>query len=153
LRVLPRPVRKPIGLAYLLARASDTIADTELIPVEERLDLLGAMRQRVAGETRVQLELDACRAHQGSSAEARLLAQLPALLQELDRLPPEDQKHIREVVQIITSGQELDVQRFGRARVDSIVSLVTAAELDDYTYRVAGCVGEFWTRDGKRFVG
>jgi farnesyl-diphosphate farnesyltransferase len=26
------------------------------------------------------------------------------------------------------------------------VALRTNAELDDYTYRVAGCVGEFWTR-------
>jgi farnesyl-diphosphate farnesyltransferase len=27
-----------------------------------------------------------------------------------------------------------------------IVALETDAELDDYTYRVAGCVGEFWTK-------
>src|SRR5207237_6697088 len=27
-----------------------------------------------------------------------------------------------------------------------IKSLETEQELDDYTYRVAGCVGEFWTR-------
>ena len=27
-----------------------------------------------------------------------------------------------------------------------IIALQTAAELDDYTYRVAGCVGGFWTK-------
>src|SRR5262249_22642674 len=27
-----------------------------------------------------------------------------------------------------------------------IIALRTADELDDYTYRVAGCVGEFWTK-------
>ena len=30
LAILPRPLREPIGLAYLLARAADTVADTRL---------------------------------------------------------------------------------------------------------------------------
>src|SRR5207249_8227176 len=29
---------------------------------------------------------------------------------------------------------------------EKIVALANAAELDEYTYLVAGCVGEFWTR-------
>ena len=33
LRVLPADLREPIGLAYLLARAADAIADTPLIPL------------------------------------------------------------------------------------------------------------------------
>ena len=36
LAVLPRSLREPIGLAYLLARAADTIADTRLIPRDDR---------------------------------------------------------------------------------------------------------------------
>ena len=37
IRFLPRPLREPIGLAYLLARATDTIADTAEIPAAVRL--------------------------------------------------------------------------------------------------------------------
>ena len=37
---LPAAVRPQIGLAYLLARTTDTIADTELVPLEQRLDAL-----------------------------------------------------------------------------------------------------------------
>ena len=33
-----------------------------------------------------------------------------------------------------------------KASPEKIVALETPSELDDYTYRVAGCVGEFWTR-------
>src|SRR5258706_3083147 len=44
LRVLPAAVRPQIGLAYLLARTTDTIADTELVPIEKRLDALHEMR-------------------------------------------------------------------------------------------------------------
>ena len=55
------------------------------------------------------------------------------------------------MLNIITSGQELDLRRFGSSATGSqpaqkIIALETPAELDDYTYRVAGCVGEFWTR-------
>jgi farnesyl-diphosphate farnesyltransferase len=38
------------------------------------------------------------------------------------------------------------LQRFAGASEKTIVALATDAELDDYTYRVAGCVGEFWTK-------
>ena len=44
LRVLPREVRQPIGLAYLFCRAADTIADTSLLPPEQRLEYLACYR-------------------------------------------------------------------------------------------------------------
>ena len=64
----------------------------------------------------------------------------------LSGLAEEDNRLIREVLSTIISGQELDLQRFGAARSPNLAALETEAELDDYTYRVAGCVGEFWTR-------
>src|SRR6201992_2784889 len=51
LRVLPTGMRDPIGLAYLLARAADTIADTSLISPEQRLALLLSLRDQVNGTT------------------------------------------------------------------------------------------------------
>jgi len=36
-----------IGLAYLLARTTDTIADTELVPLEQRLEALKRLRERI----------------------------------------------------------------------------------------------------------
>src|ERR1700709_2023076 len=49
LRVLPAGMRDPIGPAYLLARAADTIADTSLIPPGQRLELLLSLRSQVNG--------------------------------------------------------------------------------------------------------
>ncbi|WP_370543827.1 squalene/phytoene synthase family protein, partial [Burkholderia pseudomallei] len=49
LRVLPQGMRDPIGLAYLLARAADTIADTSLIPPAQRLELLLSLRAQING--------------------------------------------------------------------------------------------------------
>ena len=47
--MLPAGMRDPVGLAYLLARAADTIADTSLIPPEQRLELLLSLRDQVNG--------------------------------------------------------------------------------------------------------
>src|SRR5262249_60659569 len=55
-----------------------------------------------------------------------------------------DRSEIRLVLEKITRGQMLDLQRFDNPQ--EIRALGTAAELDEYTYLVAGCVGEFWTR-------
>ncbi len=55
------------------------------------------------------------------------------------------------MLQIIVTGQELDLQRFGDPAV--VTSLRTGAELEEYTYLVAGCVGDFWTKLGFRHIG
>ena len=45
LAVLPADVRAPVSLAYLLARAADTIADTELVERSRRLHYLTRLRE------------------------------------------------------------------------------------------------------------
>lgn len=178
MRVLPGSIRPQIGLAYLLARATDTIADTEIVPVERRLGALRDLRDRILGLHRNQLdfaEFTQTRAseahsfmahcenalrdieydkltdpqvvtHAGSAAERALLQRIEEILAVLGTFPAEDQRMIRDVLNTITSGQELDLQRFAGAGPNAIQALNTMDELDDYTYRVAGCVGEFWTR-------
>lgn len=146
LRVLPAKVRPQIGLAYLLARTTDTIADTDILPVEQRLTALGKLRERIAGQSSAPLNFGEFAKHQAEAAEQTLLEKAEDSLALLQTLSPDDLKLVREVLTTITSGQELDLHRFAKASADHIVALQTAAELDDYTYRVAGCVGEFWTK-------
>jgi len=146
LRVLPAAVRPQIGLAYLLARTTDTIADTEILPVEQRLAALRALAERIAGSTGAPLNFSELARSQGLPAERRLLENVAAGLRLLAGLTPADLALVRTVLQVITSGQELDLRRFAGADGQNIIALEQEAELDDYTYRVAGCVGEFWTR-------
>jgi farnesyl-diphosphate farnesyltransferase len=146
LRVLPAKIRSPIGLAYLLARTTDTIADTELVALEQRLEALRQLRERIQGQSDTPLDFGALARQQGSRAEGVLLEQCDASLALLRGLPSADRELVREVLATITSGQELDLRRFAGASAASLVALRTDAELDDYTYRVAGCVGEFWTK-------
>jgi len=146
LRILPGSIRSQIGLAYLLARTTDTIADTDLLPVEQRLDALDRLRRRITGTETGPIDLGDLAGKQSSAAERVLLERCEEALSLLDCTATADRNLIRDVLQIITSGQELDLRRFATASVEAIVSLQTDAELADYTYRVAGCVGEFWTR-------
>jgi farnesyl-diphosphate farnesyltransferase len=146
LRVLPRAIRPQISLAYLLARTTDTIADTALVPWSERLDALQKLRERILGANHALLNFGELACQQGSPAERVLLERVEDGLAGLQVLSPADLKLVRHVLDTITSGQELDLRRFAGASANEIIALKTDAELDDYTYRVAGCVGEFWTR-------
>jgi farnesyl-diphosphate farnesyltransferase len=146
LRVLPGKIRAPIGLAYLLARTTDTIADTELVALEQRLEALLQLRERIQGRRTRPLDFGALAQRQASRAEGVLLQKCEPSLALLDTLPTADRQLVREVLDVITSGQELDLRRSAGAAAGALVALRTDGELDDYTYRVAGCVGEFWTK-------
>jgi farnesyl-diphosphate farnesyltransferase len=161
LRALPGVVRLPIGLAYLLARAADTIADTEILPSSERLRTLLQFRRCLESmnpELLEDLEKDLAgfvvRAAAGESraaaAEKRLLGRLHECLELFRSLPLADQIDVCDVVCTLISGMEQDLATFrDPTRLDA---LHTLAQLEDYTYLVAGCVGPFWTRICVRHV-
>jgi farnesyl-diphosphate farnesyltransferase len=146
LRILPSAVRPQIGLAYLLARTADTIADTELLSLDQRLNALQSLLARILGAKNEVLEFGQLARHQGSPPERVLLEKCETSLSLLRGLSASDQELVVAVLRTIISGQELDLRRFADASATNIISLRAAQELDDYTYRVAGCVGEFWTR-------
>jgi farnesyl-diphosphate farnesyltransferase len=81
---------------------------------------------------------------QENAAERTLLDSLPDCLKWLEQTGGADRDDIRAVLEKITHGQMLDLHRFNNPA--EIRALQTAADLDEYTYLVAGCVGEFWTR-------
>ncbi len=146
LRILPRAIRPQVSLAYLLARTTDTIADTELVSVQGRLDALEALRGRILGTASAALDFGRLSEGCALPAEKNLLERAEESLRLLDQLPEADRRLVRDVLRVITSGQELDLKRFAETKAAALAALETEAELDDYTYRVAGCVGEFWTR-------
>jgi farnesyl-diphosphate farnesyltransferase len=148
LRVLPQGVRQPIGLAYLFCRAADTIADTALVPAEQRLAYLDQYRAAFgeAGSVDPASLADHLVGAQQSSAERELLARLPDCFALLQALPADDQRHIRDLVLTLTQGMQMDLRVFPPEHAGGVGALETRADLDRYTYFVAGCVGEFWTK-------
>ncbi|MPW16789.1 farnesyl-diphosphate farnesyltransferase [Paraburkholderia sp. CNPSo 3157] len=150
LRILPAGMRDPIGLAYLLARAADTIADTALIPPAQRLELLLALREQVngaAGDGELARRLASeVAGKQTQSDEKVLLESIAPALDVLSQLDEADHAAVREIVTTLTTGMEFDLRTFPDERSGLIAALREWDELDRYTYLVAGCVGEFWTK-------
>jgi len=144
IRLLPKALREPVAVAYLLARTSDTIADGSAVDVEKRIELLDRFARSIAGkEEAMGDDLAQLRGSPGKTdGENALLGSADKILQSLQNLSPEDQRDIRELLTIITRGQREDLTRWR----GQLTALANAEELCKYTYLVAGCVGEFWTR-------
>jgi farnesyl-diphosphate farnesyltransferase len=148
LRLLPAPMRGAASLAYLLARTSDTLADAGSAPVALRIASLDRFSRSIGGgEAATDWPAALVQALADPRERALLEASAP-LIGWLARLPAAEAQLVREVASVIISGQQLDLERFGHADGSRPVPLANEAELEDYAWRVAGCVGEFWTRLG-----
>src|SRR5436190_24312181 len=147
IRLLPKKLRDPVSLGYLLARASDTIADTPDIPVALRMEKLEPFARAIQGEPPGDsiVDLSATIAPlQKDEAERALIEALQQCLDWLEQIDVEDREDVRAVLKLINRGQLLDLERFQDP--GKLAALETAAELDEYTYLVAGSAGEFWTQ-------
>jgi len=145
LRVLPRRVRRSIGLLYLLARVADTIADSKVGDASMLLDALEAWDEATSERDGPVPDLSHLASLQSNTSERDLLLAANAPVAALAHTPSEDLVLMRRCLGIIIGGQSLDLQRFGPANDrDELKALGSDEELDDYAYRVAGSVGEFW---------
>ncbi len=147
LAILPAAVRPAVGIAYLLARATDTIADTRVVAREERLGHLDALRQELRGGVtgRAERVAAAVGPGQASAGERRLVERVPEVLAIYRGLPTPDRDRVAALLETIVEGQMDDLRRFPGDDAPGLAALDTRADLERYTYLVAGCVGEFWT--------
>lgn len=147
LAVLPASLRGPLGLAYLLARAADTITDTRLISPEDRLHYLDVFREEIdlRAASRLHELSHALTGPQRVPADRELLTRLPECFAAFRSLSEDDRQRIRNLLVTLTHGMQTDLRRFPGEGDGRVVALESTADLDQYTYYAAGCVGEFWT--------
>lgn len=147
LKYLPKKVRGQIGLLYLLARVADTIADSKHGETDLLLKSISEYNSVAQGKS-VQLpDFTVIADIQDNPSEAELLRNVSDIVNALQVYDKDDQARMLECLDIIVGGQILDLERFGPAKEGGKISaLKNNAEMDDYTFRVAGCVGVFWTK-------
>jgi len=146
LKVLPKRMRGQVGLLYLLARVADTIADTKTGSEKQLIDGLQSYGDVAQGKSPNLPNFSDIAALQEHEGERRLMQHVSKVISSIEAFDDDDQNRMRKCLDIIIGGQILDLQRFGAANeADSIGALNNPQELDDYAYRVAGSVGEFWT--------
>ena len=150
LAVLPRAVRSQVGLAYLFARAADTVADTGELDHETRLHCLGRLKAQFTGNQTETASMQSIQTLVVPSlqnpSERILLEKLAHCFQLYQTLSRGDQQLIATLLPTIIEGMEFDLVQFPQLPEERLTSLPTMKELDYYTYAVAGCVGEFWTK-------
>ncbi len=147
---LPPAMRRGIALAYMLARATDSVADSNEAVETERLAVLRLMAQAIAGQLNAQQEAQlqeeltehfaSAQAHEG---EATLLRRFQDCLELLRQMPEGEAALMRQVLATICDGQCWDLEFFAQHQ-----GVQNEQETRRYIYMVAGCVGEFWTRLG-----
>ncbi len=149
LRVAPRVLRPGLGIGYLFCRAADTIADTRLLSPEARLDCLARYRAQFEAPVPDLMEIAAIARAVGGPREIPEEQQLLVRLAECFRfyltLDAGDRDRLRRLVTTLTRGMEMDLTWFPAEESGRLRAFETDAQLDLYTYHVAGCVGEFWT--------
>lgn len=152
---LPRQMRWGVSLGYLLARATDSVADTSSADTAERIRVLVAMGQAIAGDAdATQLQnlsqslSETMAEAQANPAERLLLLRFGDCLRALADMATEEAVLIRKVLSTIIEGQLWDLTFF-----ENNNGVSTDEETKLYTYRVAGCVGEFWTELGYATMG
>jgi farnesyl-diphosphate farnesyltransferase len=147
--VVPADLRDQVSLAYLFARAADTIADTELIDRPRRLDFLSLLKGQFVSDQifwgQIREIARAVGPLQRDSAERMLLERLEDCFRLFLDFSPDDRRRVQRLMTTLTQGMEMDLTVFPGQSPQDLAALKTPDDLDRYTYYVAGCVGEFWT--------
>lgn len=145
IRILPGKVRHAIALAYLLARAADSIADSEHQDIKVKQNLLYQLQNLLSSFHELALSefIEQALPILTVREEQVLIKELTLIFSSIHCLSEEEQSLISKTVNTLIQGMHKDMSMFGDT--EQISALKTDPELDEYTYLVAGCVGEFWT--------
>src|ERR1700720_279262 len=104
IRLLPKKLRDPVSLGYLLARASDTIADTTEVPIDLRTEKLRLLARGIQGEALGDaiVDLSASLAPlQKNKGERALIESLQPCVDWLEQSDVPDREEVRAVLEQI----------------------------------------------------
>lgn len=149
IKILPRSMQYPVGLAYLLARIADTIVDDQVNNNKSKLEMLLEFRIQInktdASKNTKIMTVDIGNKNE-SVKKKQFIEKLPIALKSFDDLEEDDAIEVRNLVDTIASGMQLELSTFFEYQTDQpIVAIPTTQDQEKYIYLVAGSVGEFWT--------
>lgn len=148
--IVPKAVQPPVSVGYLLCRLADTISDTSILPVEERLGTLRRFRDLFRDfpvslnrlkEFNFENEVKNTKA---KNAEVELLRHSKNIFTSFLSLSRTDQALVQNVVHAVIKGMEMDLTTFGTDAA-SVKALSTKEDLKKYIGWIGGEPGRFWT--------
>jgi len=145
-RLLSGTLGEAVRTGYLLCRAADALEDSwpgEPSAVRDRFD---RFLHALSGDGRALASLsEEARSLGSDRMDLALLADLPRILRVRDALPPAHRQALSWGVGTLAEGMGRYAAR-AAARPVGLAYLDSEAELDDYCWVVAGCVGVMLTR-------
>src|SRR5262245_14729578 len=145
IRCLSGRMLESVRLAYLLCRAADALEDSWPGPPLEMSARFDALVASLDGDDDAAATLSVGARALHMRSDVALLVRLPALLRVLRALDPRDADDIRACVRTMAMGMKRFATRAAE-RGNAGPYLDDDAELHEYCYVVAGCVGEMLTR-------
>ena len=147
-KILPKKIRPAFGVAYLLCRYADTIADTALLPAEQRVYWIQQFPLIVrAQDTTRQAELTtALSGTSDNPYETALINHLADCLKALAKLPQDQQLFIYEVVQAVCDGMKIDLMAFPHTPEVAPQAFLLDTDLTHYCRLMGGKPGLFWSQ-------
>ncbi len=146
--LLPTPVRATFSVAYLLCRYADTIADTSLLPVEQRLSWISIFPSLIThpDNNKITQLVNAVSSSEPYLAEEKLLHNFPLCLDAFQNLGVFEQEATLEVVKAVCKGMQIDLQTFPDEKSGKLKAFTTPEELKYYCYLMGGEPGKFWSQ-------
>jgi len=146
IRLLTGTLGEAVRTGYLLCRAADALEDSwPGVPAAHR-DRFGRFVAALHGDDAALASLSRDAAALGSERmDLRLVAELPRLLRVHASLAPEHRRAVTDGVTTLANGMCRYAARAAE-RPQGTAYLDSEAELDDYCWVVAGCVGVMLTR-------
>lgn len=140
---LPEKLHNAVANAYLLCRIVDTIEDeVSLSPDQKRYfcsEFINVVKKGKQAESFSE-ELAPLLSEQTIPAEHTLIHLIPQVIQITHRLDSEQIEALASCVETMANGMPVFQTK------DLHDGLATMADMDDYCYYVAGCVGEMLTK-------
>lgn len=145
IRLLRGPLGDAVRIGYLLCRGADALEDSWPGAPEEIRARFARYLAAVRGDATAAAELAAgARARAEGSSDLLLLADLPRVLRVHAALDERTRRIVADGVRVMAEGMSRYAAR-AAGRAAGAPYLDSEAELHDYCYVVAGCVGEMLT--------
>ena len=147
-QALPKQIRPAFGIAYLLCRYADTIADTELLPSQRRYYWVDRFAQIVRQQDPAEQKqlISEISGKSENLYEEALIKNLTPCLNAFNQLEDLYKPFILEVVQAVCEGMKIDLSYFSDALPDTPKAFATDADLARYCRLMGGKPGRFWSQ-------
>lgn len=149
-KIMPRKQRQVFTVAYLLCRIADTIADTPILPLKDRIYFVNNYPNLVKTQDKellakyLALNLQTDKKYE---KENILLENLPLCLNAYANLDKRAQADTLEVVAAVSNAMEWDLNYFADEDLTYLLKAVPSdKETIDYCAHMGGAPGVFWAK-------